>query len=273
MAYKSQRSFINDSLGRIHSCFVISDADTNRVCYGVFEPGASEVWRDTVPGSHSIPGILVDGSRVHIVIRGEDLWPDYIQYDLEGNITVPPVDLAEDLVQFQQGFSLALDGNGDLYAFLVLLRSYLYLSLFKIDGETGDILIEDMEIWDPGYSANDPIVLPTPSGDMMYLLWRNREETYYKQIYFAVIDTDGNFIETPYSAYDYSDEEQQQLSVLDATCNDSGDVFAIWSAYFPEVHPNAYHIPPSIPLLRVFQLPLMPIRLPNSSRFTIYLVG
>jgi hypothetical protein len=63
-----------------------------------------------------------------------------------------------------------------------------------------------------------------------------------RHIKFAIIDTNGDFIEEPYSAYDYSDEELQQLSVLDATTNESGDIFAIWNSYYPEVHPNAYYI-------------------------------
>ena len=232
----------SDSLGRIHSMFVISDAGTQRVCYGVFEPGTGEVWRDTIPQSNSMPRILVDGSRIHIVFRGEDLWPDYIQYNLDGNVTISTISLAEDLIQFAHPYTIAIDGDRNLYCLFMLSRSWTYISLFKIDGLTGNILIDDREIWDPLYSAGDPVVLPAASGDMMYLLWRESEQDYPRHIKFAVIDQNGDFIEEPYSAYDYTDEELQQLSVLDATTNESGDVFAIWNAYYPEVHPNAYYI-------------------------------
>lgn len=218
-----------DSLGRIHSTFVISDAGTQRVCYRVFEPGVGEVWRDTIPGSNSMPRILVDGTRVHIVFRGEDLWPDYIQYDLEGNVTVPTVSLAEDLIQFISGYTLALDSDRNLYTLLKLARSWTYLSLFKIDGETGDILIDDKEIWDPIYSCGDPIILPGSTDDMMYLLWRESEQDYMRHVKFAIIDTNGDFIEAPYSAYDYTDERIQHIQVLKATVNEDRDIFAIWN--------------------------------------------
>lgn len=59
---------------------------------------------------------------------------------------------------------------------------------------------------------------------------------------YSVIDMDGNFIEAPYSAYDYTDEDLQNIFELEATINELGDVFAVWNAYFPEVHPNAYYI-------------------------------
>jgi len=221
----------SDSLGRIHSCFVISDAGTNRVCYGVFEPGGGELWRDTIPGSHSIPRILVDGSRVHIVFRGEDLWPDYIQYDLEGNITVSTVSLIEDLLQFSHSFTLALDSDRNLFCFLQITDDLTgnRITLFKLDGETGEILISDKVISSEGNRQCQQI-LPTPEGDSFYLMWTApMEGGSPRHIKFAIIDTDGNFIEEPYSAYDYSDEEVQNLEVLTSTTNEDGDIFAIWS--------------------------------------------
>ena len=32
-------------------------------------------------------------------------------------------------------------------------------------------------------------------------------------VYFAVIDTEGDFIEAPYPAYDYTDEEVQEITI------------------------------------------------------------
>ena len=239
-------SFIHsssDTLGRIHSVFEISDGTSERVCcYGVFEPGVGEIWRDTIPNSFSAPRVLVDGNRVHIVFMGDDLWPDYIQYDLDGNVTVPTVSLIEDLIHFSSIYGIALDNEGDVYCFFKVSRSWNYLTLCKIDSESGEVLISDREIWDPLYSSRDQTILPTPSGDRFYLLWIESEQDYPRHIKFAVIDQNGDFIEEPYSAYDYSDEELQQLSVLTATSNELGDVFAIWNAYYPEVHPNAYYI-------------------------------
>ena len=239
-------SFIHsssDTLGRIHSVFEISDVTLGRVCcYGVFEPGAGEVWRDTIPGSFSTPRVLVDGERVHIVFMGDDLWPDYIQYDLDGNVTIPTVSLIEDLIHFSSIYRMALDNEGDVYCFFKVSRSWNYLTLCKIDSESGEVLISDREIWAPPFGSTFQNILPTPSGDRFYLLWIESEQDYPRHIKFAIIDQNGDFVEEPYSAYDYTDEELQNIFVLSATTNELGDVFAIWNAYYPEVHPNAYYI-------------------------------
>ena len=220
----------SDSLGRIHSVFEVWDGSSARVCYGIFEPGTGEVWRDTIPGSFSVPRILVDGNRVHIVFRGEDLWPDYIQYDLDGNVTVPTVSLIEDLVQFITNYGIAVDNEGNLYCFFILLCNTggHHLSLFKIDGETGEVLISDKVIRDFGNMGFQNI-LSTPSGESFYLLWIENNYSFEYFIMFAMIDKNGDFIEEPYAAYDYSDEELQNLEVLEATTNEDGDIFAIWN--------------------------------------------
>ncbi len=221
----------SDSLGRIHSVFEISDGTSGRACcYGVFEPGVGEIWRDTIPCSFSTPRILVDGDRVHIVFRGEDQWPDYIQYDLDGIVTVPTVSLIEDLIQFITTYGIAVDNEGNLYCFFILLCSTggHHLSLFKINGETGEVLISDKLIRDYG-NMEFPNILSTPSGDSFYLLWIESYSAAEYFIMFAMIDQNGDFIEEPYAAYDYTDEDVQNLEVLTATTNEDGDIFAIWN--------------------------------------------
>lgn len=218
-----------DSLGRIHSVFTLWDGSESRIGYMLYEPGVGEIWRDTVPGSHSHPRILVDGNRVHIVFRGEDLWPDYIQYDLNGNTTIPPVSLIEDLIQMSNTYSIAIDSDRNLYCFFGLYTTYVHLSLFKIDGMTGEVLISDKEIHDPPYSSSSPTILTGYDDETMYLLWIEAAQDYPRHVKFAVIDKNGDFIVDPYSAYDYTDEEIQNLSILDAAGNGEGDIFAIWS--------------------------------------------
>lgn len=219
----------SDSLGRIHSVFTLWDGSNQRVGYMVFEPGVGEIRRDTIPDSNSLARILVDGTRVHIVFRGDDLWPDYIQYDLDGNVTIPTISLAEDLIQFSHPYEIAIDDDRNLYAFLMLTRSYTYITLYKIDCITGDILIDDKEIWDPLYGSNYPVILPTGDNSSMYLLWLDREQDYTRHIKFAIIDKNGEFIVEPYSAYDYTDEEIQNIQALEATSNEDGDIYAIWN--------------------------------------------
>ena len=219
----------SDSLGRLHSVFTIWDGSVKNVGYAVIEPGVGEIWRDTIPGSYSIPAILVDGYRVHIVFRGEDLWPDYIQYDLDHNITVPTVSLIEDLTYIYPRYELAMDNEGNLYCFFILSQGNLHLSLFKIDGSTGEILIDDKIILQSSNLTSQSI-LTGPSGDCLYLMWIGvMAGGSPRYVMFSVIDKNGDFIEEPYAAYDYSDEEIQQIEVLEATTNEDGDVFAIWN--------------------------------------------
>jgi len=230
----------SDSLGRIHASFEISDG----VCYAVFEPGVGEVFRDTIPGSlDDISNICVDGNRVHIIYTaGFDL-PAYIQYDLEGNIVIPPVELVQGLDFFTHWSSVTVDGDGNFCCFLRYSRvgvTGCVLSFIKVDSETGDVLVLK-EIETPGLISLYQTILPGPGGDTLYLMWLAYWQSDH-YVYFAIIDKEGNFIEEPYAAYDYSDEEVQQIASLEAAVNDDGDIFAIWSAYFPEVHPNAYYI-------------------------------
>ncbi len=217
----------SDSLGRIHASFEISGG----VCYAVFEPGVGEVFRDTVPGSlDDISNICVDGNRVHVVYLAGFALPAYIQYDLEGNIVIPPVELVQGLDFFRPTTSVTVDVDGNFWCFFYYSREgipYSVLSLVKVDSETGDVLvIKEVEM--PNLGAWYMNILPGPDGDTLYLMWL----AYFQSdhyVYFAIIDKNGNFIEEPYAAYDYSDEEVQQIASLEAATNDDGDVFAIWS--------------------------------------------
>jgi hypothetical protein len=216
----------SDSLGRIHASFEISCG----VCYAVFEPGVGEVFRDTIPGSiHDISNICVDGNRVHLVYLADFALPAYIQYDLEGNIVIPPVELVQGLDFFTHWSSATVDSDNNFCCFLRYSRigvTGCVLSFIKVDSETGDVLVLK-EIETPGLITSYPTILPCPGRDTFYLMWlAHWQGEHY--VYFAIIDKDGNFIEEPYAAYDYSDEELQQLASLEATVNDDGDVFAIW---------------------------------------------
>jgi hypothetical protein len=225
-----------DSLGRMHMVFNLSDGS---VCYSVMDPGVGEIFRDTIPDSWMGCLVLVDGNRVHIKFNGPDQLADYIQYDLDGNITIPTVSLVEGMVGNSNTCSMNVDNAGNAYIFVheSPASSPYRFCLYKIDGVTGDLLIDGLILYTPPItkSISDPHIMPLPGGEQFYLLWREDDDTsgWYRWIKFAIIDTDGSFVESPYVAYDYTDEDPQSIQRLEATTNEDGDVFAHWSAYFP----------------------------------------
>ena len=231
----------SDSLGRIHCVFEISAG----VCYAVFDPATGEIFRDTIPGSSSeISNICVDGNRVHIFYTAGYALPAYIQYDLSGNIVIPPVELVQGIEFLSPQSSVTVDNDGNFWCLLKYLAegaSYTEPYVLKIDAITGNVLVEK-EVGLSDKNENDVNILPGAGGETLYLMWTANSSQGKYFIYFTIIDKDGNFIEELYPAYDYGDEEVQNIFCLDATSNEVGDVFAVWSAYFPEVHPNAYYI-------------------------------
>jgi hypothetical protein len=217
----------SDSLGRIHCVFEISAG----VCYAVYDPGTGEMFRDTIPGSHSeISNLCVDGNRVHIFYTAGYAIPAYIQYDLSGNIVIPATELILGLEDLYPQSSVTVDSDGNFWCFISCLKqsgSGYVLSMTKVDGESGEVLL-DKEIVTPNLVGWFMNIMPGPGGDTLYLMWLAFFQSDH-YVYFAILDKDGNYIEEPYPAYDYSDEEVQNLTCLDATINSDGDVFAVWS--------------------------------------------
>ncbi len=235
-----------DSLGRIH---IVRNLPDRTICYSVLEPGLGELFRDTIPDSQQQSLVVVDGNRVHIKYSG---YPDecarYIQYDLEGNVTIPPVVLVDDELNDSDRCSMTLDSEGNAMVFLVETPSASYprfVSLYKVDKDAGTLLIDQKVIFQPTEwtTLKEPFILPRPGAESFYLLWGEGElggSPHIHYIKLAIIDSDGNFIEEPYVAYDYSDEDPQDLERIAADVNSDGDVFVHWSAFFSEI--DSYYI-------------------------------
>lgn len=228
-----------DSLGRIH---MVWDSGP-LVCYSILEPGVGEVQRTTIPDSKAQALVLVDGGRVHIKYNrdpGIGL-ANYIQYDLDGNVTVPPVVVVEASLDDSNTSSMAVDQEGNVYI-LVFQSSYSNgrrLYLYKIDPVTGEKLIDALLIYQipSGKDAQCVQILPTASGDAFYLLWIERDtwSPHPRWIRFAVIDTNGEFLVEIHNAYDYTDEEVQNIQYMEADTNADGDIFIIYSEGDPDI--------------------------------------
>jgi len=232
-----------DSLGRVH---MVWDCGPE-VCYSILDPGVGEIWRDTIPDSRQQSLVLVDGNRVHIKFNGPDQCADYIQYDLDGNVTVTPVSLVDESIDATNRSSITVDEDGNAMIFLMenpddgLPR---YLALYKIDRYTGELIIDGEPLyWPTEFLAFlDPHILPQPSHTAFYLLWLEEEPGggCIKYIKFAVIDANGDFVEEPYIAYDYTDEDPEDLTKLAACTNQAGDVFIHYTQYMEQEPYNVY---------------------------------
>ena len=94
-----------DSLKRIHLvCAQIESTNNEFVLYTIHDIDGTLLFTDTLPDhSYYDPFIHVDGNRVHIKYEADNPWRTmYIQYDLEGDITVGPVFLFLDFCIINQ---------------------------------------------------------------------------------------------------------------------------------------------------------------------------
>ncbi|MEA3265642.1 MAG: T9SS type A sorting domain-containing protein [Candidatus Fermentibacteria bacterium] len=223
-----------DSLKRIHMvCAQIESTNNEFVLYTVHEIDGTLLFADTLPDhSYYNPYIHIDGNRVHIKYRADNPWRTmYIQYDLDGNIIVGPVFLFDDDLSSGHCASIKTDNVGDPY---ILIRKNpdgepSLFALYKLDKETGSILINGVTIGQGEYVCqvdNDiPVFQPMPGDTSFYASWLRG--TLF--VDFCIIDQNGDFIEEPYVAYDYSDEEIQQIQYLRGATNEEGDCFLTWS--------------------------------------------
>ena len=231
-----------DSLGRIHLTW---DAPGG-IYYSVFYPGGPEVFRDTIPESAENSLVLVDHDRVHILVLGfaggSTQLPRYLEYDLNGNMIIAPFEFADPTAQAGHRWSMTTDSAGNA---CLLYKEQIssvgeYLKFFRIDRDTGTLLINGQIIYTepPGVSTNWPTLLRASSeGTSLYALWIEGAppQGFGKYVKFCVLDLNGDYIEAPYIAYDYTDETPEDLYYFRACSNDAGDIFANWTEYDPSI--------------------------------------
>ncbi len=223
-----------DSLKRIHVvCAQIESTYNEFALYTVHDIDGTVLFADTIPDdSYFNPYIHIDGNRVHIKYEADNPWRTmYVQYDLEGNITVGPVMLFDDDLSTGHFASIQTDVLGDPYILIhknPVSQPPLF-ALYKLDKQTGIIMINGVTIGQGvvGCSINNgvPVFESMPGGTSFYAAWLRG----FLFLDFCIFDQNGDFIEQPYVAYDYSDEEIQQIQFLRGTTNEEGDIFMTWS--------------------------------------------
>ncbi len=221
-----------DSLGRLH---VLRNIGQD-VYYAVWTPaegsGFIEEYSWVIPEAWIIGMLLVDGDRVHLILG--DGWQTYMymQYDLEGNVTVPLYDFTNDVGDMARYPGLAVDSNGDLIVVgRVGISGYpSRYGFWRLNGRTGDlenhkwIVVSDI----PNMAVSkDMVLLPFPDHDQFYLVWRC--STTYEILWYIIMDNDGNLLVEPTAAYDHSDEDPEQLSNVDGVVDSEGNLYVIYN--------------------------------------------
>lgn len=189
----------------------VAACGSGQILYLAFDPeDASVLWLDTLAeSSWDTPAIAVD-DRVHVVFNtGPYGNTYYVQYDLQGNQTVPPVSMT-----FSSYFSIALDPDGDPFVFL---KEGVYFRVYKLDRETGDPIFGPVQIGlgpsNPGKTATEILPCGTADTGAFYLLWVSNGN----ELEFNVMANDGTIEYAPPYAYSYGDPSQVYRFVACAT--------------------------------------------------------
>jgi hypothetical protein len=224
-----------DFMGRLHVLYNSGSA----VYYAVWAPAAGGgfiteyEWLIPDAFAYGCGHVLVDGNRVHVIVH-DDHWYtcEYLQYDLDGNLVIPQRDFTANDIINTKCTEVALDSNGDLLIIDPIARSgqqHRYV-LWKLDGETGETIIDEKEIVvgiPPVMDVSvDFILKPLPGSEEFYLCWI--DGAFSLQIWYMVIDASGNVLKDWSIAYDHSDEDPEQLAGLDGVVDDEGNLYIIY---------------------------------------------
>ncbi len=218
-----------DSLGRLHVLY----NDGGDVRYAVWTPATGSgftVERDwKIEGAHAGGVLLVDGNRVHVVVQ-DPVYHDYcyLQYDLDGNTTIPLIDFTTtggDL-ECSRFPELGLDPDGNLMVVEDIVDSCWTIALWKIDRYSGITMINMRHIVDESppimYFYGDYILREIPGTDLFYLVWTDSQ---VKQVLFLLMDSNGNAIVDWAQAYDYSDEDPEGLPFISGEADEEGNLY------------------------------------------------
>jgi hypothetical protein len=221
-----------DSLGRLHVLRNIGQ-DVYYARWTPVEPaGFTEDYCWKIEGAFVTGVILVDGDRVHVVSADPGNGTlNYVQYDVDGNTTIPLMDFTGDDHSNTRWPDLSVDSQGDL---MVVDRvgvndEYARLSLWKIDSETGEVLIEEKTLVMGYYGmqmSSEFIFVALPGNELFYLLWADSYN--HKRLWFTALDSEGDLLFEPYIAYDHNDEDPELVSFPEGAVDSEGNLYVIY---------------------------------------------
>jgi hypothetical protein len=220
-----------DSLGRMHVLYNVGDD----VYYAVWTPAPGSgfitdyEWK--VEGADAGGVLLVDGNRVHLVVQ-DSLVHDYLylQYDLEGNTTVPLTDFTDGSYECSRFPELCLDPYGNL---MVIEDSWPAYLMWKVDKSNGATLVNAaylvIECLPEMGLSTSRIVRQIPGEDKYYLTWCYSGPHDDHRVFNLVFDSDGNVLVDWHIAYNYDGEISEDLREIDGVTDDNGNLYIIYS--------------------------------------------
>lgn len=230
-----------DSLGRLHVLY----NDGGDVRYAVWTPATGSGFTEErdwkIEGAHAGGVLLVDGNRVHVVVQ-DPVYHDYcyLQYDLDGNTTIPLTDFTVGDLACSRDPRLALDLDGNLMVLEDLDPDYV---LWKLDKLNGMLLVDQKTIVtaeypEMGLSVNF-ILEQIQGADLYYLAWADTGQD--DQILFLLMNGNGDVIVDWAIAYDYADEDPEDLCYISGKADQEGNLFLAYEqgesepilGYFP----------------------------------------
>lgn len=230
-----------DSLGRLHVLYNVG----SDVYYAVWipAPGSGFIteyeWK--IEGADAGGVLLVDGNRVHVVVQDPVYHTyEYLQYDLEGNTIIPLTDFTEDDINCSRYPELNLDSDGNLMVVEDVADSYV---LWKLDKMTGATLVDEKVIvsdFPPEMHVSTSYILRhLPGTEEYYLCWT--DGFYRRKIFNLLMDGDGNVLVDWHIAYDYSNEDPEDLGFINGIVDDEGNLYIVYAQV--ETEPQIDYFP------------------------------
>lgn len=230
-----------DSLGRLHVLYNIG----SDVMYAVWTPapgsGFITEYEWKIEGADAGGVLLVDGNRVHIVVQ-DPVYHDYsyLQYDLDGNTIVPLIDFTTGDNDCSRFPGLSLDKQGNLIVVEDFSEDIVFWKIDKVSGLT--LIDEKVIVSDTPpdmYVSGDFILRNLPGTSEYYLCWR--DTAIDDQVVFLLMDEDGNVLQNWQAAYDYSDEDPEDIHNIDGVVDPEGNLYIVYAQV--EMSPVAGYYP------------------------------
>ncbi|MCD4707638.1 MAG: hypothetical protein K8S62_07850 [Candidatus Sabulitectum sp.] len=217
-----------DSLGRLHVLY----NEGSDVVYSVWNPapgsGFTTEYEWVIEGAYAGGVLLVDGNRVHIVVQEPEKFSyEYIQYDLDGNTVVPLIDFTPDDIYGGRFPELTTDSYGNPMIVAKISGEYIYWKLDQISGTAliDQLILVSSELPEMAPSK-DFIVRQIPGSDQFYLCWTDGYLEH--RVFNLVFDSEGNVIVDWHIAYDYIDEDPEDVKNIDGVVDEEGNLYIVY---------------------------------------------